>query len=114
MSAGFFMLLILALGCGDGKAPLYTIAGRWQASDPDQPGWVYEFRQGIMTNTITATGEVRLYLYAERADTLFLSSAEAAIQPRAFLLTWHDHNRVGLTPLTGPLYNLRELRRAEE
>lgn len=62
--------------CGDQKTPLPpSIEGHWRQLIPVHPPTEYDFRNGIMVQTISAAGQQVAAIerpYAERGDTVLI------------------------------------------
>lgn len=69
-----FLLLLLALSCGDqSRLPLPSIEGRWRQLIPENPPRTYEFRNGVVTQSTLVGSQVVAWLqfvYSEQVDTI--------------------------------------------
>lgn len=100
------LLLLLPAACGDDKEPLLTIEGQWQALLPAHPNWLYEFHNGLLTQSITdfnAVISTRTYPYTERGDTIYIGG-DLNNDTRKWLVTWESPNVVHIEVLNPTLF----------
>jgi hypothetical protein len=87
--AGILILIgRCAAGCGD-KDLHPGIEGAWRQTAPASPGWLYDFRDGIVTQTVKdfgATLSQLTFTYAERGDTLYIGG-DGVNAPRVWVKT---------------------------
>lgn len=106
------ILVIILPGCGDGKAePRYSIEGEWYNLTHSSPDWLYTFRNGLLTQSVSHAGvplSTKTYPYAERGDTLYIGGDQQD-PPRRWLLRWECHNVVEVRQLDVQFSTLRWL-----
>lgn len=112
-----FLVLVFTAYCGDQKAPLPTIEGRWTAIVPNHANWLYDFDNGLLTHTITdlITGEptVTTITYAVHGDTLYLGG-DGVTPPRQWLLEFKCECIVHTIPLNIPIAHVLYLERVTQ
>lgn len=113
----FFLLVLWSTACGDQKAPLPTIEGRWTAIVPNHPNWLYHFDNGLFTHyrTDLITGEVEtdVYAYTVQGDTLYFGG-DGVQDARRWLLDFKCEHIVHTLPLDVPIAHVLYLERVEQ
>ena len=113
-----FVLSPILTSCSGQKEPVYTIEGRWEAMLPAHPNWVYDFHNGLLTQTVSDFGAVisqRQYPYTVRyssspIDTLFVGG-DTHEPARTWLLDFECATIVHLQAIGTPFNGLQYLRR---
>lgn len=117
---GAALLLLLAIlasvftSCGD-KDPVPTIEGRWSAMQPLHPDWVYDFRNGILTQSIyigNTNVTTHSYVYSQRGDTIYIGG-DRNTDPRTWVVQFESWNILHVQPQNVKINNLQYLRRIE-
>lgn len=108
-------ILLFSSRCGDQKAPLPTITGQWYSLLPSHPNWLYDFRNGILTQSVTDFGAVlstKQYPYTERGDTVYIGGDLNEPQ-RKWLITWESPDIIHIQAINAQINNLQYLKRIQ-
>lgn len=90
LSTIVLLVASMATSCKDQDPPVLSIEGSWSPMIPAHPEWVYDFREGLLTQSITDFGVVittLTYPYAVRQDTVWIGG-DANNLPRVWLLAF--------------------------
>ena len=105
-------ILLTLLSCAERDAAP-TIEGRWYSMLPSHPNWLYDFHNGLLTQSVTEFGAVvstRTYPYAERGDTLIIGG-DLSNPVRRWVLTFESAGIVAVEQLDVQFITLRYLKR---